>query len=123
MSTIPVLQGLASEDTLASVLATVFRRYGTVATRIPYADRLTSSHSIIPTTGKRIRLIWVQVLPATITNPTGNKVIIKFRTTSNIYSGEVVGHWDTFEGAVDEPLDITLANAEPVDVNVHYEEF
>lgn len=98
------------------------RRYGTG--RIPYAKRRTANDQIVPSVaGKAIRVVWVSVLPAD-DNTAPNPVTIKFNgATDNLYTGEIIGHWESFEGGVDEPVDILLTNVQPVDVNIHYEEF
>lgn len=77
---------------------------------------------ITPSAGKSVRLHWVEFLPSS-DNVASNLVTVSF-VTSGItpYIGYAVAHAQTFTGAVNEPLTVTLATSEPVAVTVHYQE-
>jgi hypothetical protein len=114
MTQTSLLVGLATETTLAS-------RFG--GGKLAFSNELVASQNIVPTTGKRIRLLWVAFVPNP-DNTAANLVKIGFvGAPSFLYTGYALAHWEKFEGGVDVPLRITLATNQPVAVTVHYEEF
>lgn len=91
---------------------------------IPYAQRLTSSDSIMPASGKAIELVWCLIIPSAF-NDAENLVTISMTfggVSKNIYATPAVGRSAVFIGDVDEPLVITLENSWPVAVNLQYRE-
>lgn len=91
---------------------------------IPYAEQLVASTVITPSAGKRIQLVWAQVI-ADPDGSAGNLVTIALTISTvltNIYKVYAVGRSAVFTGDVDEDLVITLENAQPVTVNLQYRE-
>lgn len=89
---------------------------------LSYNERLTASDTITPSTGKRIEVVWAQVI-AKSGNSDDNLVTIGFDGAANtIYTVYALGRSAVFVGDVDQPLDIVLENAQPVTVNIHYRE-
>lgn len=90
----------------------------------PYAQVLTASTTITPTTGKGIQLCWIQVVPNS-DNSTANLVTIQLTisgTLTTIYNVYALGRSAVFLGDVNTNLVITLANSQPVSVNLQYKE-
>lgn len=112
----PTPSGIAQEKTLD-------RRFGnTVKSWTNGGALLTTTTDITPTTGKKIRLLWLQALPNS-DNDVANLVTVGFVGAAQaLYCSYALSHWQMFDGAVDQALRITLANNRPVAVTVHYEE-
>jgi hypothetical protein len=90
----------------------------------PYAQVLTASTTITPTTGKGIQLCWIQVVPNS-DNSTANLVTIQLTiggVLTTIYNVYALGRSAVFLGDVNTNLVITLANAQPVSINLQYKE-
>lgn len=99
------------EDTLKSAL-------------LPYAKLRTASDVITPSAGKKIQIIWVQVIPDSA-NTVSNLVTIDMTintVVTDLYKVYALGRSAKFTGDVDTDVNITLANAQPVTVNIHYRE-
>lgn len=110
----PTPSGISQEVTLA-------RRFG--GSKLAFSSLITATTDITPTTGKSIRLLWVAFVPNG-DNASSNLVTIGFVGSGvNLYTGYALAHWERFDGSVNTKLRITLANAQPVAVTVHYEEF
>lgn len=89
---------------------------------IPYAEELIASTQIVPTSGKKIQLLWVQIIPDP-DGAEGNLVTITFNGSGvNIYKTYVLGRGAEFIGDIDQPLDILLENAVKTTVNLQYKE-
>lgn len=88
---------------------------------LPYAQQLTASASITPALGKRIQVVWVQVIPDP-DGSEGNLITIGFNGGTVLYRVYALGRSAVFTGGVDQVLDITLENGQPVTVNVQYRE-
>lgn len=100
------------------VFGTPDNRFGGGVT--PYAKVLTANDSIAPPAGKSIQVDWVAFVPNS-DNTTANQITIGFHQAANpLYIGYAIAHWEIFTGAKDQALDITLNNAQPVSVMVHY---
>ena len=108
----PTPSGIAKEATLA-------RRFG--GAKLAYSGLLTGSHTITPSAGKKISLLWVAFVPSP-DNSTANLVQVGFDGDTPVYTGYALAHWERFDGAVGQNLIVTLANSQPVAVTVHYEE-
>lgn len=75
---------------------------------------------ITPPAGKSVRLQWVSMIPDT-DNATANLVTVQFLTSGQVlYIAYAMAHWELFTGNVNEPLTVTLANAQPVAVTAHW---
>lgn len=91
---------------------------------LPYAKQRTTSDTITPTSGKKIRLIWAQVVPDP-DGTAGNLVTISMTISgvlTDIYKVYALGRSAVFTGDTDEDLVITLENSEPVTINIQYRE-
>lgn len=88
---------------------------------IPYAEELTSSATITPSAGKKIQVVWCQVIAKT-DNTTANLVTIGFAGGSRLYRVYALGRTAVFTGVADQVLNIDLTNSQPVTVNIHYRE-
>lgn len=88
---------------------------------LAYAEQLTSSASITPTSGKKLQIVWVQVV-ADPDGTAGNLVTIGFNGSSALYKVYALGRSALFTGATNQVLDITLENSQPVTVNIQYRE-
>lgn len=88
---------------------------------LSYAEQLTSSASITPTSGKKLQIMWVQII-ADPDVTTANLVTIGFNGDSAIYKTYALGREAVFTGNTDQVLDITLENAQPVTINIQYKE-
>lgn len=90
-----------------------------------YAALLSASGNtdIVPTSGKRIRVLWVSFVPNG-DNTAANLVTVSYPIAGKtLYVGYAMAHWQRFDdGAVDEHLRINLANTQPVAVTIHYQE-
>lgn len=73
-----------------------------------------------PAAGKRLRVFWVSFIPS-VDNVAANLVTVKVGTRS-LYVGYAMAHWEVFDGLVDAPLVVNCATAEPVAINIHYQE-
>lgn len=109
--------------------ATLARRYGVLGTpKLSATAAYTTAgvHTLItPPAGGRVRIFYVQVIPSS-DNTLANEVIVKFATQADAaapYRSYVVGHWELFEGPVNDTLQVNTATAEKVSVTVHYELF
>lgn len=119
----------ASEATLAAVLAEVAQKSEpgdevaevTKVGLTPYAEILTGPDSIVPASGKRVQVAWVQVIPNP-DNTVANAVTVEFDGGQRLYSVYAVGRSATFTGEVDQALLLTPATSQPVSVNVQYRE-
>ncbi|UTI65621.1 hypothetical protein NBH00_05270 [Paraconexibacter antarcticus] len=77
---------------------------------------------IAPAAGKRIRVYWVAFIPSS-DNASANLVTVGWPSTAvNMYIGYALAHWEVFTGAINEPVNVNLANAQPVAVTIHYQE-
>lgn len=103
--------------------------YRSGVTKEPLCTTVTSSGGttlITPTLGKAIRMFWVSAMnsPANDNNP-----LLKIgfgegtNVTSEKYRTYAVAHYEKFEGAVNENLNINLSTTGSVAVTIHYEEF
>jgi len=108
---------LEAGGNLATLTADNNQRYGGGLT--PYAKILTTSDSITPATGKSLQVNWVAFIPDS-DNSSANQVTVGFNAGATLYIGYAMSHWEPFTGAVNQVLDITLANAQPVSVMVQY---
>lgn len=88
---------------------------------LPYAQQLTASASITPTAGKKIQVVWVQVIPDP-DGTEGNLVTIGFNAGDTLYKVYALGRSAVFLGATNQVLGITLENSQPVTVNIQYRE-
>lgn len=114
------LAGGATEATLASILVDLDTRY--VGGKTSFSEILTASTVITPAAGKYLTVYKLQVVPSP-DNSSANPVTIKFTGASNnLFEGYAGGFWEPFSGAVNQALDITLTNAQPVSVTIHYKE-
>ncbi len=117
---LPLPVNAAQENTLE-------RRFGTPGTPKKAKGALLSTAGdndfITPTAGKSVRVLWVSAIPSS-DNTAANLVQVKFGTGGTpFYTVYAVGHWEVFEGAVDQHVFVNLANTQPVAVTVHYEEY
>lgn len=111
------LQNMFGELALDSTLA---RRFG--GGKLAYASVLTATTDISPSSGKAFRLLWIAFIPDS-GNVSSNLVTVGFvGGVSSLYAGYAMAHWESFTGAVNAPLRISLANSQSVAVTVHYEE-
>lgn len=77
---------------------------------------------VTPAAGKAIRVVWVSAIPSP-DNVSANRVRFKFGAGgAPFYEAYAVAHWEVFQGAVNTPLVLNAATAEPVSVTVHYRE-
>lgn len=88
---------------------------------LTYAEIRTASDTITPAAGKRIEVIWVQVIPSS-DNSSVNPVTIQWDGGTKLYEVYAVGRSAKFVGDADQALNITLANAQPVSINIQYRE-
>lgn len=88
---------------------------------LPYAQLLNASTSITPSAGKRLEIVWVQVIPNS-DNSSANLVTIAFNAGITLYRVYALGRSAVFTGATNQALNITLATGEPVTVNIQYRE-
>jgi hypothetical protein len=88
---------------------------------LPYAEILTSSATITPTSGKRIKLLKAQVLQSPA-NESYNVVTLNFSSLGDLVTGWAYSDSNEWIGNTNEALNITLANANPVSVNIRYKE-
>lgn len=86
-----------------------------------YAQVLTATTTLTPTSGKKIKLVKMQVLQNP-DNSSANQVTLGFVSTGNFFIGWVGSDNAEVTGATNEALDITLANAQPVSVLIRYKE-
>lgn len=86
-----------------------------------YAQVLTSSTTITPTSGKKIKLVKMQVLQNP-DNETANRVTLGFTSTGDFFTGWVGSDSSEVIGDTDEDLDITLASSAQVSVMLRYKE-
>jgi hypothetical protein len=88
---------------------------------LPYAKIRTASDTISPTAGNKLEIVWVQVIPSS-DNSNANLVTLSLASIGDLYTVFALGRSAVFTGATDEDLDITLATAEPVSINIQYRE-
>jgi hypothetical protein len=91
---------------------------------LPYAQQLTASDTITPTSGKKIQLVWVQII-ADPDASAGNLVTLTMTINSvstDIYKVYALGRTAVFTGDTNAVLSITLENSQPVTVNIQYRE-
>jgi hypothetical protein len=89
--------------------------------KLAYAGVLsTAGDNVVVTPGatQRVRLFWVAFIPNS-DNSTANLVTVKAGATT-YYVGYALAHWEVFDGPVNTPLVVNLANAQPVAVTIHY---
>lgn len=93
-----------------------------------YRERLTSSDSLTPSTGKRLQIVKIQVLQNS-DNETANAVTMTLSSqahtenaTGKIFDGWVGSDSTEIVGDVDEAVTITLASSAPVSVMINYKE-
>lgn len=88
-----------------------------------YAQVLTASTTLTPSTGKRIRVLKAQVLQNP-DNATANLVTLSFASSIGAFvTGWVFSDSNEWTGDVNEALTITLAGSNPVSVNLRYKEY
>lgn len=87
-----------------------------------YAQVLTGSTTITPTSGKRMKVVKAQVLQKP-DNSTFNLVTLSFTSTGNFVTGWVYSDSSECTGDVNEALTITLSTTDPVSVNIRYKEY
>ena len=112
---------LALDATLAAQKANLDYRYS--GGKSSYGAVLSTSGDtavLTPASGKRIRVFWVSLIPNS-DNTVANLVTVKF-TSTVLYLGYAIAHWEVFTGSTDEVLTVNLANAQPVAFTVHYQE-
>jgi len=117
---LPVSSASLPLPTGATQEVTLGRRFG--GAKLAYSAVLTATTDLTPTVGKAIRLLWVAFIPNS-DNTTSNLVTVGYVGGGALYTGYAMAHWERFDGAVNTALRITVANAQPVAVTVHYEEF
>lgn len=88
---------------------------------LPYAEILTASATITPTTGKKIKILKVQVLQSP-DNTVANAVTLNFASLGDIVTGWAYSDSNEWIGATDEVLNIVLGGVNPVSVNIRYKE-
>lgn len=88
---------------------------------IPYAEVLTASTTITPSSGTRIQLLKSQVLQNP-DNASANLVTLSFVSTGDLVTGWAFSDSNEWVGEVDEDLNITLGGSNPVSVNIRYKE-
>jgi len=118
----PIETGLSKDVTLTNGTTKTQDFFKTVLK--PYAQVLTASTTITPTSGKGIQLCWVQVVPNS-DNSSSNLVTIQMTiggVLTTIYNVYALGRSAVFQGDTNTNLVITLANAQPVSVNAQYKE-
>lgn len=91
---------------------------------LSYAKIRTASDTIVPSSGKKIELVWCQVIPDS-DNTESNLVTISMTigtVSTDIYKVFALGRSAVFTGDTDENLVITLENSQPVTINIQYRE-
>jgi hypothetical protein len=88
---------------------------------LPYAKIRTASDTITPTAGKKLEIVWVQVIPSS-DNLNANLVTLNLFSIGDLYKVYALGRSAVFTGGTDEVLNINLATAEPVSINIQYRE-
>jgi hypothetical protein len=91
---------------------------------LPYAKERTASDTLTPSAGKRIQLVWVQVVPDP-DGTAGNLVTISMTiggVLTDVYKVYALGRTAVFTGDTDTDLVITLENSQPVTINMQYRE-
>lgn len=86
-----------------------------------YAKVRSASDTITPSAGKRIKLVKAQILQSP-DNETYNLVTLSFVSTGDFFTCWAGSDSTEVIGDTDEDLTITLANANPVSVNIRYKE-
>lgn len=86
-----------------------------------YAEVLTGSTVLTPTSGKAIKLVKMQVLQNP-DNETANRVTLTFASTGDFFTGWVGSDSSEVIGDIDEDLSINLTSAAPVSVMLRYKE-
>ena len=111
----PTPSGISQEATLA-------RRFGAGVT-LADGGLLTATTTYSPTTGKKMRLKWIIVVPSS-DNGSANYVDVRWAGAAKpLYAGYALAHWEAFDApAINTGLVITLTNNQPVAVTIHYEE-
>lgn len=90
--------------------------------KTPYAKSLTASENINLTNAlNHFEVYWVSFIPDP-DNTAANLITIAFSDGTVLYKGWAIAHWELFVGAVGSNIVITLENAQPVAVNIHYKE-
>jgi hypothetical protein len=129
----PASQAVTGPQTDAQARATPQPVSGTVAItgsedtrfaggKTPYAQVLSTAGDttiVTPSGGQRVRMVWVAFVPNS-DNTAANLVTVKFTTGSTPYVGYALSHWEVFDGPVNQPLVVNLANTQPVAVTIHY---
>lgn len=112
--------GLATEVTVA--FAKDFRSADERPAELRYAQALTAGDSIVPAAGKALRIRKIGWLAQN--NP--NSVTLRWADTGsgvkNIWKSVATQQTVYETGAANRGLEVVLDNANPVDVNIHYEE-
>lgn len=93
-------------------------------TLLSFAKLLTADDVITPATGKRIQIVWCQIVPSSdnlLVNPVTLRLTINSVLT-DIYKVYALGRTAVFTGDVNTPLVIDLLTAETVSVNIQYRE-
>lgn len=75
---------------------------------------------VTPSAGRRLEVLWVYALtdPDSATTP----LITVTLGVRALYSGYAIAHREVFVGGVNETLSVTLSEAAPVAVTIHYRE-
>lgn len=109
---------LALDDTVQALFDTVSPRFASDV--LTYARVITASDTITPPLGQKIQLVWVAFAPdpdAGVLTP----VTVGFQGDAEPkYCNYALSHWQLFEGALDQPLEIVLGSSVPVSVTIHY---
>jgi hypothetical protein len=94
----------------------------------PYATTISAAGDSVvrtPAAGKRLRIYWIG-MSTSENNSAETKVTIKFGTdTLYIWNMSAPGAFSKGQmiiGELDEPLSVNLSQAQPVDVNITYDE-
>lgn len=89
-----------------------------------YAKLRTADDTIIPAAGKRLQLVWCQVVPNP-DNSSANLVTVRMTLAgvlTDVYAVYAVGRSAVFTGDVNTNIVIDLDNTMPTTVNVQYRE-
>lgn len=90
--------------------------------KLRYTNIISASTTITPTTGKSIKVIKVQVVPASA-NASDVQMYLHFATSSiDVFKGYAGGGYGVFTGAVNEVLTVTQTGTGSVQVLVDYNE-
>lgn len=109
-------------DLLAKQFTLNFRSADQRPDEIRYAQRLTSSATLIPATGNAFRIRKIGWVPYDDPNTVTLRWADVGAGVRNIWQANATQQTVYETGDVDRALEIVLFNGKPIDVNVHYEE-